>query len=165
VCFTLIECGQRPSHLRRSKGTVGHGDWPWSAALLRDNDHVCDATLVTSQWLLTSDQCFAGQSKAKWTVHFGRVRMTSTSPWQQERRVIGMVKSPMGDNLVLIKMASPIIFSDFARHVCLPDEPEGRPGLVFPSWERNRGKCVRLGWNKQGKFKKKHSKTHFIFNI
>jgi len=111
---------------------------------------VCDATLVTSQWLLTSDDCFVGQAKAKWTVQFGRVRMSTTSPWQQERRVVGMVKSPLGDNLVLIKMSSPVIFSDFARHVCLPDEPNGRAGFVVPSWEGIPSKCIRLGWSKNG---------------
>ncbi|OXA65058.1 uncharacterized protein LOC110843915 isoform X2 [Folsomia candida] len=143
-----LECGQRPSHQRNSKGWAGHGDWPWHAALFKDGDHVCDATLVTSQWLITSDNCFSGQSKARWTVHFGRVRMSTVSPWQQERRVVGMVKSPLGDHLVLIKMASPVIFSDFARHICLPDEPEGRTGLGFPSWEKIPSNCKRLGWSK-----------------
>lgn len=76
--------------------------------------------------------------------------MSTVSPWQQERRVVGMVKSPLGDHLVLIKMASPVIFSDFARHICLPDEPEGRQGLGFPSWEKMPSKCVRLGWSKEG---------------
>ncbi|CAG7629725.1 unnamed protein product [Allacma fusca] len=145
-----LECGQRPSHLRNTKGQVGHGDWPWHAALLKDGNHVCDATLVTSQWLLTSDQCFNGKSKARWTVHFGRVRMTTTSPWQQERRVVGMVKSPLGDSLVLIKMASPVIFSDFARHVCLPDEPNLLPKeLRFAAWEKTASTCIRLGWSKE----------------
>ncbi|ODN05262.1 Enteropeptidase, partial [Orchesella cincta] len=143
-----LECGQRPSHQRVSKGWAYHGDWPWHAALLKDGQHVCDATLVTSQWLITSDQCFTGQQKARWTVHFGRVRMSTTSPWQQERRVVGMVKSPLGDNLVLIKMASPVIFSDFARHICLPDEPDGRTGVSLPSWDKANAKCSRLGWSK-----------------
>jgi len=75
--------------------------------------------------------------------------MSTVSPWQQERRVVGMVKSPLGDHIVLIKMASPVIFSDFARHICLPDEPEGRTGLGFPSWEKMPSKCVRLGWSKE----------------
>jgi len=144
------ECGQRPSHTRKSTGFAGHGDWPWHAALFKDGVHVCDATLVTSQWLLTSDSCFSGAGKARWSVHFGRVRLSSVSPWQQERRVVGMVKSPLADSLVLIKMASPVIFSDFARHVCLPDEPNGRTGLGFPSWEKTPSKCVRLGWSKDG---------------
>lgn len=63
---------------------------------------------------------------------------------------MGMVKSPLGDHLVLIKMASPVIFSDFARHICLPDEPEGRTGLGFPSWEKIPSNCKRLGWSKGG---------------
>lgn len=91
--------------------------------------------------------------------------MTSTSPWQQERRVVGMVKSPLGDNLVLIKMASPVIFSDFARHVCLPEEPVGKSalglGLPYPIWDRPPGKCVRLGWTKQGICESSDSEDQF----
>lgn len=82
--------------------------------------------------------------------------MSTTSPWQQERRVVGMVKSPLRDNLELIKMASPVIFSDFARHICLPDEPDvgGRTGISLPSWDsKGNAKCVRLGWSRGGKFK------------
>lgn len=36
------------------------GDWPWHAALLKDGVHVCDATVVHPQWLLTSASCFQG---------------------------------------------------------------------------------------------------------
>ena len=83
--------------------------------------------------------------------------MTTTSPWQQERRVVGMVKSPLGDNLVLIKMASPVIFSDFARHICLPDEPKLLPKeLRFATWEKTSTTCVRLGWSKAGELEKVH---------
>jgi len=61
------------------------------------------------------------------------------------------VKSPLGDNLVLIKMASPVIFSDFARHICLPEESEGGMRIGMPPWGLRLSKiCVRLGWNKQG---------------
>lgn len=36
------------------------GDWPWHAALLKEGVHVCDATVVHPQWLLTSASCFQG---------------------------------------------------------------------------------------------------------
>ena len=38
---------------------------------------------------------------------------------------IGMVKSPVeGNSIVLLKLDQPIVFSDFARPVCIPDQDE-----------------------------------------
>lgn len=58
------ECGAQS--LRGSTGIQGlgkmaaHGDWPWHATLYKDGVHVCDATLVSAEWLLTTASCFQG---------------------------------------------------------------------------------------------------------
>lgn len=36
------------------------GDWPWHAALFKEEVHVCDATLIAESWLLTTASCFQG---------------------------------------------------------------------------------------------------------
>lgn len=41
------------------------GDWPWHVALFKEGVHVCDATLVADNWLLTTAYCFQG-----WILHF-----------------------------------------------------------------------------------------------
>lgn len=100
------------------------GDWPWMVALFRADTHVCDGTLVSSDWVLTTESCFQGQAKATWMAIFGAVRLSSNAPWTQRRRIIGMVKSPVeGSTAALVRLENPVIYSDFVRPICLPDIP------------------------------------------
>ncbi|XP_046680550.1 atrial natriuretic peptide-converting enzyme isoform X1 [Homalodisca vitripennis] len=137
------ECGIQPA--RVTSGVEGLakmaalGDWPWHAALLKDGVHVCDATVVHPQWLLTSASCFQGQQKAEWVARLGSVRLTSTTPWQQERHVVGMTKSPVeGSTVVLVKLDSPLLVSDFVRPICLPHHS------TQPVYTN----CHTLGWTR-----------------
>lgn len=117
-----------------------HGDWPWHTALFKEDVHVCDATLVSSEWLVTTASCFQGQPKAEWTARFGTVRLASSSPWQQERRIIGMVKSPVeGSTVAMVKLEEAVILNDFIRPICLPTEKMG----TLPN---NMSQCNTLGW-------------------
>ena len=67
-----------------------------------------------------------------------RVRLTSRAPWEQERRIVGMVASPVENlSIVLLKLDRPVQLSDFVRSVCVLDRD-----LV----ESYTG-CVGLGWD------------------
>lgn len=46
------------------------GDWPWEAVLLKDGRHICDATLVSSHWILTAASCFDGCVSLKKSYHY-----------------------------------------------------------------------------------------------
>nr|CAG4638255.1 EOG090X019S [Cyclestheria hislopi] len=141
-----LECGIRPVHVHPDRPgnhltmlPASHGDWPWLAALIRDGVHACDGTLIADQWLLTSSYCFEGQGRAHWVARFATVRLSSDAPWEQERRVVGMVRSPVkGSSLALIKLESPVIFSDFVRPVCLTKEST--------SWKAMTSRCLFLAW-------------------
>ena len=68
----------------------------------------------------------------------GGVRLKSRAPWEQRRTIIGLVKSPVeGNSLVLLKLDRPVVFSDFARPICLPSKDD------FVS---ETSSCVTLGW-------------------
>lgn len=86
---------------------------------------------------------------------FGSIRIGMTSPWTQKRRIvrkllmtltvsvvkllrsqIGMVKSPVeGSTVALIRLQQPIVYSDFVRPICLPDDDFARNSIVtdYPS--------------------------------
>lgn len=99
------------------------GDWPWHVALFRDDTHVCDGTLVSSSWVLTTESCFQGQPKATWIAVFGSIRLNAQAPWTQRRRIIGMVKSPVeGSTAALIRLETSVVFSNFIRPICLSDQ-------------------------------------------
>ncbi|XP_008545469.1 atrial natriuretic peptide-converting enzyme isoform X1 [Microplitis demolitor] len=139
-----LECGIQA--LKTKTGTkvlnkmAEPGDWPWHVALFKEDSHVCDATLVSTNWLLTTASCFQGQPKAEWSARLGTVRLSSTSPWQQERRIVGMVKSPVeGSTIVLLKLDKPVIvYSDLVRPICLPSSQE--------FMQLNTSHCNTLGW-------------------
>ncbi|KAJ8684156.1 hypothetical protein QAD02_019948 [Eretmocerus hayati] len=134
-----------PSGATKSLGKMaGPGDWPWHVALFKEDNHVCDATLISDSWLLTTASCFQGQPKAEWSARLGSTRLSSSSPWQQERLIVGMVKSPVeGSSVVLLKLDRPVnSFSDFIRPVCLPPSSNGL-GLIA-----NASQCNTLGWAK-----------------
>lgn len=64
------------------------GDWPWHVSLYRDDTHFCDGTLVSNNWVLTTESCFQGQPKASWIAVFGNIRLSSKTPWMQRRRIV-----------------------------------------------------------------------------
>ncbi|KAM3963433.1 atrial natriuretic peptide-converting enzyme [Aphomia sociella] len=124
------------------------GDWPWHAALLRSHVHACDATLIHPSWLITTASCFQGQPKAEWTARLGTVRIQSTTPWQQEQRIVGMVRSPVeGSMLALLRLEEPLEMTDFVRPLCLPEDGSGSTDKSVCNtlgWTRNRDQLQRV---------------------
>ncbi|XP_068629335.1 atrial natriuretic peptide-converting enzyme [Battus philenor] len=152
VCDQL-ECGVTSARgSEASSGTSGlprsarPGDWPWHAALLRANVHVCDAALLHYNWLVTTASCFQGQPKAEWTARFGTVRIQSTTPWQQERRIVGLVRSPVeGSMLALVRLEEPVDMTDFVRPACIPDTKLDNQSICNTlGWTRNRDQLQRI---------------------
>jgi len=147
-----LECGRRPANVHgkiinsneiemdETDITAKHGDWPWHVSLFKEGTHVCDGTLIDKQWVMSTKSCFQGQQRAKWTAQLASIRLSSRAPWEQERRIIGMVASPVeSHSIVILKLDKEVVFSDFARPVCLP---------AADNWVgRNDSNCVSLGWD------------------
>lgn len=160
-----LECGKQSAISSDKAGTTAlpkmsiPGDWPFHVALFKKDNHVCDGTLIASHWVLTTVSCFQGQTKATWMAVFGTIRIGSTSPWSQKRRIvsltddvlihvnnllfplsfspqIGMVKSPVeGSTAALVRLQQPVVYSDFVRPICLPDDDFAKNSIVtdYPS--------------------------------
>ncbi|XP_972040.2 atrial natriuretic peptide-converting enzyme [Tribolium castaneum] len=149
VACSNLECG-----IQSAFGTLpkmaAHGDWPWHVALFKEDVHICDGTLISADWVITTTSCFQGQPKAEWTARFGSVRLLSTSPWEQERRIVGMVKSPVeGSTVAMVKLDQNVIYNDFVRPICLPDDslvlqPEANLDCNTLGWARNREQLQRV---------------------
>jgi hypothetical protein len=94
---------------------------------------------ISSSAALESIFCSTRQGKARWVARFASVRLQSRAPWEKKRIIIGMVKSPVeGNSIVLLKMDVPIVFSDFARPICLPTSDD---------FVKTGSNCVTLGWS------------------
>lgn len=127
------------------------GDWPWLVALFREDIHVCDGTLITQDWVLTTEGCFQGQPRATWMAIVGAVRLSAKAPWTQRRRIIGMIKSPVeGSTAALVRLETPVSYSDHVRPICLPDalqrrllqQPPAQRRSHVPVAERLEGQLV-----------------------
>ena len=161
---TQLECGRRPAYVQKDSlarkidklSSALHGDWPWHVALYKNGLHVCDGTLIQDQWIMTTSACFQGQQKSKWIARFASVRLGSRAPWEQKHRIVGMVKSPVeGNSIVLLKMDQPVVFSDFARPICLPSSDE---------FIHMGASCVTLAWDGPGKAFKINFPKNFIIS-
>lgn len=88
----ISECGLQSILSANSASSLSKmaspGDWPWHVSLHRDETHVCDGTLVSENWILTTESCFQGQSKATWIAMFGNIRLNANTPWSQRRRIV-----------------------------------------------------------------------------
>ena len=77
VSLCVAECGLAPGQgpLRQDRSApAAAADFPWQARLLRAGRHLCDATLIDNQWLVSAAACFQG------SVH------TRGQPGQREAR-------------------------------------------------------------------------------
>ncbi|XP_018562305.1 atrial natriuretic peptide-converting enzyme [Anoplophora glabripennis] len=143
VSCSDLDCGIQSTHGPSGFDTLSkmavHGDWPWHVALFKEDVHICDGTLISPEWVATTTSCFQGQPKAEWTAKFGSIRLSSLTPWEQDRRIVGMVKSPVeGSTIALVKLDQPATLNDFVRPICLPKQNM----LINPK----ESQCNTLGW-------------------
>ncbi|XP_076362164.1 atrial natriuretic peptide-converting enzyme-like isoform X2 [Tachypleus tridentatus] len=121
---------------------VTHGYWPWHVILMQNGEHVCDATLVDQAWIITSTVCFNKYPRARWTIRVGSIRISSSSPYEQERYVAGMVSSPFeAGGVTLIKLNKLVDITDYITPVCLPQSNT----TTLPG-----DNCFSLGWDIKG---------------
>ncbi|KAK7810793.1 hypothetical protein U0070_009498 [Myodes glareolus] len=98
--------------------------WPWQSSLQVDGIHLCGASLIGSQWLLTSAHCFDTYKNPKlWTVSFG----TTLSHPLTTRKIASIIihenyaAHKHDDDIAVVMLSSPVLFSENLHRVCLPD--------------------------------------------
>ncbi|XP_021518969.1 transmembrane protease serine 11G [Meriones unguiculatus] len=98
--------------------------WPWQSSLQVDGIHLCGASLIGSQWLLTSAHCFDNYKNPKlWTVSFGTTLSRPLTTRRVESIIIheNYAAHKHDDDIAVVKLSSPIQYSENVRRVCLPD--------------------------------------------
>ncbi|XP_075232410.1 uncharacterized protein LOC142330835 [Lycorma delicatula] len=161
-----LKCGMRPQAntkwssssnitstarrgLRHSRivggGNASPGSWPWQAALYKEGEFQCGATLISDRWLLSAGHCFYHALEDYWVARLGALRRGTSlpSPYEQLRPVSrillhpGYIDAGFINDISLLQMKTPVKFSNYVRPICLPS----------PSTPIKDGSmCTVVGW-------------------
>ncbi|XP_059145934.1 CUB and peptidase domain-containing protein 2-like [Physella acuta] len=112
--------------------------WPWYVYLLThvsDGTAMCGGSILSEWWILTAGHCMISQNSTI-MVYFGLNDITqvdTAKPIKAEKRFTKFyVKDGIGYNdILLLKLESPIVFSDAIRPVCLPEEDMSKSKNCF----------------------------------
>ncbi|XP_069313091.1 transmembrane protease serine 11G-like [Eulemur rufifrons] len=121
-------CGlgkELPSMERIADGVITKkGDWPWQASLQVEGVHICGASVISEEWLLTAAHCFDVYKNPRlWMASFGR----TLNPSLMRRKVQSIIvhknyaAHKHEDDIAVVKLSTPIVFSNEVHRVCLPD--------------------------------------------
>ncbi|XP_041974933.1 uncharacterized protein LOC121730124 isoform X2 [Aricia agestis] len=144
-----LSCGIRPHADVQQPRVVGGGGaaagaWPWQAALYRDGDFQCGATLVADQWLLSASHCYYQATEAHWVARLGALRRGAwpRGPWERVTRVRQIVLHPryaahgFRNDIALLRI-DPVALHARLRPACLP------PARLPPPAGKH---CTVVGW-------------------
>ncbi|XP_075949759.1 serine protease 33 [Anarhichas minor] len=139
------ECGRPPIVENRIVGGMDaiDGAWPWQADI-QTFSHICGGSIITENWILSAAHCFPNPNDlSSYTIYVGRYQLNGFNSHQSIHRVsrvvipYGYSEPKNGKDLALVRLSSPVTWSDYVRPVCLPAS-----GTLFPGGMQ----CYVTGW-------------------
>ncbi|XP_056139688.1 transmembrane protease serine 5 [Lampris incognitus] len=139
IALKCFECGTRaklPRIIGGVEATLGR--WPWQVSLYYSNRHTCGGSIITSQWVVTAAHCvhnYRLPQVSSWVVYAGIVMRSSTKTAQSTGYAVERIIYNKNYNhrshdsdIALMKLRTPLNFSDTIRPVCLPQYDHDLPG-------------------------------------
>ncbi|KAM6907738.1 enteropeptidase [Xenentodon cancila] len=125
------------------------GAWPWMVSLHWRGRHICGASLIDRDWLLTAAHCVYGKNVHLqwWTAVSGlhaqsHLDSDDVQPQQVDRIVIHRHynRQTKEADIAMMHLQQPINFTNWVQPVCFPAE-----GQNFPAGSE----CLIAGWGRQ----------------
>uniref|UniRef100_A0A7N8Y9T5 Peptidase S1 domain-containing protein n=1 Tax=Mastacembelus armatus TaxID=205130 RepID=A0A7N8Y9T5_9TELE len=120
-------CGKAPRNTKIIGGEVAPpGSWPWQVSLALPLGHFCGGSLINEEWVLTAAHCFPHPSTTDLVVYLGRESQKGPNPNEVNRTVTQIIihdnfhePVPFNNDICLLKLSSPVTFTDYIQPVCL----------------------------------------------
>ncbi|XP_071768959.1 transmembrane protease serine 5 [Centroberyx gerrardi] len=139
IALKCFECGTRaklPRIIGGVEATLGR--WPWQVSLYYSNRHTCGGSIINSQWVVTAAHCvhnYRLPQVSSWVVYAGIVTRSSAKMTQHTGYAVEKIIYNKNYNhrshdsdIALMKLRTPLNFSDTIRPVCLPQYDYDLPG-------------------------------------
>ncbi|KAG5843687.1 hypothetical protein ANANG_G00153550 [Anguilla anguilla] len=124
------------------------GAWPWTVSLHWRGRHVCGASLIDREWLISAAHCVYGKNMhlSNWKALLGLHRQGGPQSLYTETRQVDRIifnniynrRTKDGD-IAMMHLETPVNFTDYIQPICLPDNDE--------QFEPGR-KCFIAGWGR-----------------
>ncbi|KAK7171543.1 hypothetical protein R3I93_003987 [Phoxinus phoxinus] len=122
----VCDCGKQQITSKIIGGTASKlGQWPWQVSLRFNGRHACGGSLISPDFVVSAAHCFQRSmaNSGNWHVYVGTISQnTPQTPF-----FVGkiMVNENYNGNtndydIALLKLASPVAFSDTIQPICLP---------------------------------------------
>ncbi|CAI5790579.1 transmembrane protease serine 9-like [Podarcis lilfordi] len=125
---------------------ASNGSWPWQVSILQSFYPICGGSLIAEQWVLSAAHCFFNSmgSLLQYNVLLGAYQLSNLSDNAVISDVEQIILHPdynglsgsTGD-IALIKLKSPVKFTNYILPICLPES-----STQFPLNEY----CWVTGW-------------------
>ncbi|XP_028932595.1 plasma kallikrein-like isoform X2 [Ornithorhynchus anatinus] len=119
------------------------GEWPWQVSLhvKKSTQHLlCGGSIIGPRWILTAAHCFDGLNlPALWRVYGGILNQSTideNTPFSRVQEIIIHSQYKVlnsGHDIALMKLESPLNFTDLQRPICLPT-PEDTGVTLANCW-------------------------------
>ncbi|XP_030557593.1 trypsin-1 isoform X1 [Drosophila novamexicana] len=124
---------------------TGVNQFPWMARIIYDGKFHCGGSLLTKDYVISAAHCIKKLRRSKIRIIFGDHDQQITSESQAIQRAVTAVirhknfdSDTYNNDIALLRLRKPIIFSKIIKPVCLPRynyDPAGRIGTVV-GWGR-----------------------------
>ncbi|XP_017260452.1 coagulation factor VII [Kryptolebias marmoratus] len=132
ACGTVpvLQGAQKEDHLRIVGGTeCPKGECPWQVLLVYKGKGFCGGVIYKPTWILTASHCLEDSEAQFLKVIAGEHNILVNESTEQTLQVLEIimhenyVKSTVDNDIALLRLASPIVYSTYAVPVCLPTRP------------------------------------------
>jgi len=125
------------------------GSWPWQISLRYGGSHICGASIIATNYVVTAAHCTYGSAMASFSLRAGRHTVSGTDAneqigtpqtmWQHE----SYNPNTINNDITLFRISTPYRFNNYVSAVCLPasEITTSNVAMYATGWGEVQGTC------------------------